>query len=329
MKKAVTAVAHPNIALSKYWGKRAFGHNLPAVPSLSVTLSGLETRTTVELDDTLERDALELNGEPQSGEVLARVSGLLDRLRGRVGARAHARVSSVNDFPTASGLASSASAFAALAVAGARAFGLELGVAELSNLARETSVSAARSVLGGFVELPAGQPGDQELAAAQVAGKDHWDLAVVVAVTREGPKDVGSSMGMKHTAETSPYFPAWVEASPGIFKTIREALLARDLRKLGPAVEQSALAMHAAALAANPATIYFTGATVEAINAVRKMRERGLEGYLTIDAGPHVKVLTREGDAEQVVEAMQAVPGVLRTITARPGDGARVVQSRR
>lgn len=322
--KSAAALAHPNIALAKYWGKRPFGHNLPAVPSLSVTLSGMATRTRVTFDAALGADELTLNGERASGEVLARVSGLLDRVRTMAKLSEKARVESTNDFPTASGLASSASAFAALAVAACGAAGLQRTPEDLSDLARCTSVSAARSALGGFVELVAGKEGDERLTAKMVAPPDHWDVNIVVAVTREGPKDVGSSEGMKHTMKTSPFTQAWIDGAPAIFERVKKGVIAKDLTAIGPAVEQSALMMHAAALAADPAILYFTGATVEAIAEVRRMRKDGLEGYLTIDAGPHVKVLTRGADAEKVAARMRAVPGVLRTIVAKPGAGARL-----
>jgi diphosphomevalonate decarboxylase len=323
---SATAVAHPNIALAKYWGKQAFGHNLPAVPSLSVTLDGMATRTTVTFVEGLAADELELNGAAADEGARKRVAGLLDRVRKAASSRLHARVSSRNDFPTASGLASSASAFAALAVAAARAAGLSSTSAELSDLARCTSVSSARSVLGGFVELPRGERDDVVLPAREVAPREHWDLSVVVAVTREGPKDVGSSEGMAHTAKTSPYFGAWVERAPSVFARVKEAVLARDLERLGVAAEESALAMHAAAIAAAPAVLYWTGATVEALGEVRRLRSRGVGAYATIDAGPHVKVLCEGRDAERVAASMREVPGVLRTIITRPGGPAVVVE---
>jgi diphosphomevalonate decarboxylase len=323
--KTATAIAHPNIALSKYWGKQTFGHNLPAVPSLSLTLRGMQTKTTVAFDAALAGDAFELNGQPAEGVVLQRVTQMLDRVRSLAGSTERARVVSSNDFPTASGLASSASAFAALATAATHALGLQLSREVLSDLARRISVSAARSLFGGFVELRAGVPSDEQLSANEVAGPDFWDVAIVVAVTREGAKDVGSSDGMKHTRDTSPYYQAWVDSAPATFAHLRAGLLERDLTKMGPAIEQSALSMHAGALAANPAILYFSGATVEVIHAVRKMRASGLEGYLTIDAGPHVKVFTRGADAERVAAYLASVPGVLRTITARPGAGATAV----
>lgn len=321
------AIAHPNIALAKYWGKRTDGHNLPAVPSLSVTLAGLATTTEVAFDAALERDELHLGGAAvrPDAEATRRVAGLLDRVRAASGRREHARVVSSNDFPTAAGLASSASAFAALALAASAAAGLSTAPEAVSDLARKTSVSAARSAFGGFVELRVGRPGDETLAATPLASADHWPLAVVIAVTREGPKDVGSSDGMRHTVTTSPYFPAWVASAPALFAAVRAAIHARDFAALGAAAEASALRMHASSIAADPGLLYWTGATVEVIAEVRRLRARGEPVFFTIDAGPHVKVFTTPEARDAVSRALLAVPGVLRTIAAVPGEAARLV----
>src|SRR5262249_30732091 len=147
------ASANTNIALVKYWGKRSHGENLPAVPSLSVTLSGLVTRTTVQFDPYPGQDVLVLNGKSDTGAARTRVERFLDLVRLRAAMRGRASVRSANSFPTAAGLASSASAFAALAAAAARAAGLDLAPGELADLARRGSGSAARSIFGGFVEL--------------------------------------------------------------------------------------------------------------------------------------------------------------------------------
>jgi len=319
-----TALAHPNIALAKYWGKRPFGHNLPAVPSLSVTLSGMATVTTVELDDALAADELHLGGKLADEAATRRVTGLLDRVRAASGRKERARVRSANDFPTAAGLASSASAFAALALAARAAVGLEAPAEVVSDLARRTSVSAARSAFGGFVELRAGREGDEDLAATPIAPADHWGLRVVIAVTAEGPKDVGSSEGMKHTVETSPYYPAWVEDAPALCAQVRAAVERQDIEMLGEAAEASALRMHASAIAAAPGLVYWTGATVEVMAAVRRLRARGTPAFFTIDAGPHVKVFTTPGSEPAVTAALAGMPGVLRTIAASPGEGARL-----
>lgn len=328
MTTRATAVAHPNIALSKYWGKRDHGHNLPAVPSLSVTLAGMTTTTHVAFDPGLMADRFSLGGSAAPPGALARVTALLDRVRAAAGIDLRADVTSENDFPTAAGLASSASAFAALALAATTAAGLRWDGAKISDLARKSSVSAARSAFGGFVELKAGAadpPGEVDLAAAPVAGPDHFPLRVLVAVTREGPKSTLSTEGMLHTQRTSPFYPAWVETAPALFDRVRAAVLDRDLAALGVAAEESALRMHAAAIAACPGLVYWAGATVEVMDEVRRLRARGLAAYFTIDAGPHVKVLTSPDHEADVERALVEVPGVRRVIRARPGGGATIV----
>jgi diphosphomevalonate decarboxylase len=324
-----TAIAHPNIALAKYWGKTARPGNYPAVPSLSVTLEGMTTTTRVCFDASLAGDRVLLNGGEPGGEAHARASTMLDRVRAATGEKRHATVESTNDFPTASGLASSASGFAALALAATHAAGDgaargDFDAARLSDLARRSSASAARSVFGGFVELAAGadDPGGDILAARPVAPIDHLDLRVLVCVTREGRKAVGSTDGMRRTAASSPYYRAWLDAAPRMFEALRAALLAKDLEQVGTLAEASALAMHASAIAAG--VIYFEGATLAVLEAVRSLRANGLGAWATIDAGPHVKVLVHEADAARATEALASVPGVLRVLCTRPGEGARL-----
>ena len=250
---AAVAIAHANIALSKYWGKREGSGNYPAVPSLSVTLAGLATRTRVTFDGAAENDAFTLDGQVAAPAARARVVEMLDRVRRATGETRRARVESSNDFPTASGLASSASGFAALAVAAARAAGLDWDAARLSDLARQSSASAARSLFGGFVELPAGPPmpdGSETLSARPVAPPGHLPLVVFVCVTTEGPKALGSSEGMRKTMAESPFARAWLDEAPRLHARLRGALLASDFLELGELAEASAFAMHASALAA-------------------------------------------------------------------------------
>jgi diphosphomevalonate decarboxylase len=315
--RVVSAKAHANIALAKYWGKADARENLPAVPSLSLTLAALCTRTRVELDPALAADELELDGGQTLGRPLELVVALLDRVRAPSAPRA--RVSSSNDFPTAAGLASSASGFAALAVAANAAYGAGLDAEALSSLARRSSASAARSLFGGFVALPAGS----SCAERVLPGAD-FPLTMLIAVTRSGPKEVDSTTGMKHTLATSPYYPAWVAHAPTLYAEVRRAVLARDLELLGAAVEQSALMMHASMFAARPALIYFTPATLAAVETVRALRKSGTLAFYTMDAGPHVKVLTAPGDAAVVESALAGTPGVLRVLASGAGPDAAV-----
>ena len=326
--RSATAIAHPNIALAKYWGKRAGDGNIPAVPSLSVTLAGMSTATTVSFDDTLVDDELELNGAPAAGSrPKARASQLLDRVRLAANTTTRARIVSSNDFPTASGLASSASGFAALALAAVRAAGLDWSAQQVADLARRSSASAARSVFGGFVELDGGEADDgtPSLGVARpVADAAAVDLRVLVCVTTEDAKATSSTDGMRLTERISPYYAAWLADAPASQRAIREALLAGDFVRLGELSERSALAMHACAMAAG--IVYITGATLSVLQHVRALRAAGLPAFATIDAGPHLKCLVRSGDAVAARESLERVPGVLRIIDTSPGEGARIVE---
>lgn len=315
--KTATAVAHANIALAKYWGKSDEARNLPAVPSLSLTLDALRTRTTVTFDPALADDEVSLDGRPTKEKERRRIVKLLDEVRTMAAVTTRARVDSANSFPTAAGLASSASGFAALALAASSAAGLSTSPGDLSAMARQASVSAARSLYGGWAVLPAGAERAEKLAPGS-----HFPLSMVIALTRAGEKSVGSTEGMIRTARTSPYYAGWVQHAPRLFERIRQSVLDRDLGTLGPAVEASALAMHASMFAADPPIVYFSPVTIAVMERVRELRAGGVPAFFTMDAGPHVKVVTEAVRAEEVATALGAVPGVLQIIRCNPGEDA-------
>ncbi|AKS42270.1 diphosphomevalonate decarboxylase [Wenzhouxiangella marina] len=314
------ARAGSNIALVKYWGKRDEALNLPATGSLSITLDTLHTDTRLVPDPSLAADQFELNGRPADP---ARLRAFLDRFRALAGREGHFQVISSNSFPTSAGLASSASAFAALAVAANRAFGLDLSPTRLSELARQGSGSAARSIFGGFVEMARGEaPDGSDCVARPLAPAEHWPLEVVVAVTSEEAKSVSSSEGMRRTMRTSPYYPAWVEQVDRDLALARESILSRDFAALADVAEASALAMHASALAARPGVIYFKPATLACLERVRELRASGLDVFFTVDAGPQVKAICRPEHRRPVADALAELPGVHRVLEARLGPGA-------
>lgn len=318
-----TAIAHPNIALVKYWGKHDAARNLPAVGSLSITLDGLASTTTVRFDEALAEDRFVFAG----GEVPAmarRVSACLDDLREVTGTGLHAAVESDNDFPTAAGLASSASGFAALVVAADAALGAGLGRAELAELARRASGSAARSLFGGFVELSLVDAG-RRTETRQILEPEAWPLVVVVAVTDPGPKRVGSTEGMLRTERTSPYYQAWVASSPDDLAEARSAVARRDFGALAAISESSCLKMHAVMLSARPGLVYWNGATVDCVHRVRDLRAGGTPVFFTIDAGPQLKAVCLPEARDRVAGALAEVPGVERVLSCCLGGGARVV----
>ena len=320
-----TAVAHPNIALVKYWGKRNVALNLPAAGSFSLTLEGLRTRTTVRFDKGLETDIVMMGERAVGGPPRDRISKFLDRVRGAAGVHYRATVQTHNDFPTAAGVASSASGFAALAAASTRALGLDMDTQGLSVLARLGSGSAARSVFGGFVEMLPGKRNDgSDAHAVQILPEDHWDLVCFVVLTTSGEKPLGSTEAMVATASTSPYYQAWIDSVPRDIGKAKLAALERDFRALGTVSEHSCLKFHASALAADPGILYWRGLTVELIHHVRRLRETGIEVFFTIDAGPHVKVFCQAPARSAVRAMLMSLDGVGKVLEARPGPGVRI-----
>ena len=318
------AVAHPNIALVKYWGKADVERNIPAVGSLSITLDGLSTTTSVHFDPGLAKDEFTLNGS-SNPKMAERVSHCLDLVRAPAGADVCAAVESTNDFPTAAGLASSASGFAALVVAADAALGAGIDRTELANLARQASGSAARSIFGGFVELSLTPDGPSPTETRQILGAADWPLRVAVAVTDTGPKEVGSTEGMLRTEQNSPFYANWVDGSETDLAAARGAVEGRDFDALAEVSESSCLKMHAVMLGANPGLVYWNGTTVECIRRVRAMRSDGVPVFFTIDAGPQVKAVCQPEVFDRVAAELASIDGVREVLSSGLGDGARVV----
>lgn len=313
-----SAEAQPNIALVKYWGKRDVARNLPAAGSLSVTLDSLRTKMTVEFDAT-DRDCLQVNGN-DAPDMLSRVTRCLDLVAGDD--RRAAMVCSQGNFPIGAGLASSASAFAALTVAANAAANAGHDRLALARIAGASSGSAARSLFGGLVELKAD---DKQIHLTQLAAADEWPLAVVVAITADEEKSVGSGAAMIRCAETSPFYPAWIERQEADLALAREAVANRDFEALGNVAEHNCLKMHSVMWSSRPPVVYWNNATLACMETVRSMRADGHAVFFTIDAGPQVKAVCLQESVDIVSEALQDTPGVIRTMTTGVGRGARLI----
>ncbi|RKQ29052.1 diphosphomevalonate decarboxylase [Oceanobacillus halophilus] len=318
-----TAKAHTNIALIKYWGKRNERLILPTNSSLSLTLDGFYTTTSVAFHEEFLVDSFMLNDVPVTGEAFNRVTLFLDLLRNLSGkANLFAEVKSTNEVPTAAGFASSASGFAALAAASSRAIGLELSDEELSRLTRQGSGSACRSIYGGFVEWEMGTRSDGlDSHAISVAPASHWDVRVAAVVLSATEKKVSSRAGMKRTVETSPFYQGWLDSIPTDLREIKAAINAKDFEKTGSIAEANCLKMHATTLGANPPFTYWHDTTLRVMQTVQEMRSNGIPAYFTIDAGPNVKVLYLPENEERVKERLQEVPGVNSVTLSKPGPG--------
>ena len=320
-----TAQANPNLAFIKYWGNRDNTLRLPVNGSISMNLDGLYTRTTVSFQPSLPYDELVINGHEVIGKGLDRISYILDIIRGMANIGERAEVMSENNFPSGAGIASSASAFAALALAGSKAAGLSLSEPELSRLARRGSGSAARSIPSGFVEWQAGTS-DEDSVAFSIAGPDHWDLVDCVAIVSAAHKKTGSTEGHS-LAHTSPLQSARVADVPRRLDICRKAILERDFDAFAAIVELDSDMMHAVMMTSTPALHYWKPASLEVMDCVRQWRADGVPVCYTLDAGANVHVLCLEDQSQVVEKRLREIQGVQNVLVARAGGPAKIVSN--
>lgn len=315
--------ASPSLALLKYWGKRDAVRNIPATTSVAVGLAELRTVTHVRLLPAKEgADRVLLNGTQQPP---ARYERFFEALRRTLRTEQRFEAESTNNFPTAAGLASSSSGFAALALASCRAVGADPPLRDLSSLARVGSASAARAVFGGFTILRAGAP-----AARQLYDESHWpELRVIVCVVEERAKKTASRRAMEASRLTSPYYRAWVRASARAVPNVLRALAARDLQQLGDAARESYLRMFATIVSTHPPIQYWLPSSVEILRECEAMRDEGIGVWETMDAGPQVKLLCVEDDVEEVRRRVETLGATSRTLVCSVGGTPRLSSEER
>ncbi|MDJ0908908.1 MAG: diphosphomevalonate decarboxylase [Woeseiaceae bacterium] len=314
----VSARAHPNIALVKYWGKRDSERNLPAVGSISITLGDLWTDMTIDTD--ADGNELTVNGK-SAEDMLPRVSAGLDKIFGP--GRSPVSVTSESNFPIAAGLASSASAFASLVVSAFAASEQDVDRDEMANVAGSFSGSAARSLYDGFVEL---ENDDDRVVVRSIRDADSWPLSVVIAITSSARKSVGSGEAMETSRRTSPFYVRWVEEQDEDLARARKAILERDFPTLADVAEHNCLKMHSVMWTSRPPMVYWNPATIECMHVVRSLRADGASVFFTIDAGPQVKAVCLPEDVDRVREALGGVEGVESIMTSGLGAGAHLIE---
>ncbi|GEL12498.1 diphosphomevalonate decarboxylase [Lapidilactobacillus concavus DSM 17758] len=318
------ARAYTNIALVKYWGKRDPQQMLPFNSSLSLTLDQFYTETSVTFVDDV-ADQFYLDGEVQP--VSAKITHVIDLVRAQSGLQKAALIRSDNHVPNAAGLASSASAFAALALAASTAAGLKLSRRELSILARHGSGSASRSIYGGFVVWHAGQDDQSSFAEPAIANTEQVDfpIAILAVLVDQSQKKVSSSAGMAASVATSPFYPVWARTAEAAIPKMTAAIAAKAVDKIGALAETNAMQMHATTLSADPPFTYFEPETLQIWEKAREIRRKGLNCYVTLDAGPNPKLICQLQDVEKIIHEFQKEFPNLTFTSCRPGPGAYLV----
>ena len=256
------------------------------------------------------------------------IIGHLDRIRKLARINSKAKIVSETNFPVAAGLASSASGLAALTLAATRASGITMDDKELTILTRMGSGSACRSICEGFAMWHRGNKEDgSDSFAETIAGKNHWpEFRMITTIVTESKKKVSSRSGMAQSVKTSPYYRGWLDSVDDDLTKVADGIKRKDFQTVGLAAEANCLKMHALMLTTKPAIIYWHPATVEIIRAVTQWREEGLPCYFTIDAGPNVKVICASMNEKEITKRLQSLDGIKKTISCKPGDGAKLVQ---
>lgn len=322
-KTAGFGEAPVNIALSKYWGKRAIPLNLPTNSSLSISLPGLGTKTTISLLTASEnlQDQAWLNGKLLNpDEVFAkRLSQFLDYFRASDidnNRKQIFKIETENNVPTAAGLASSASGYAALVLALNDLFGWNLDKKDLSILARIGSGSASRSLYAGFAIWHQGQnPDGSDSFAEQIslnsAANQAWlQLRIGLVKVDISQKPVSSTAGMQQTLNTCELYSAWPAQAEKQVEIIRKAVESGDFSLLGSTAEHNALSMHATMIATWPPIVYWQPESLAAMQKVWQLRENGVEVYFTMDAGPNLKLIYLAKDEPQIQKVFKDLEAI-------------------
>lgn len=323
-KHKATAKAHPNIAFIKYWGNQGSDWNLPFGNSISMNLDAFTTTTTVIFEKEIASDQLTLNNQPASSDALSRIQNFMDRFRQLTNFDLKATITSENNFPTGAGIASSASGFAALALATYAASGLEYTEKEVSALARIGSGSASRSIPTGFTEWIQGTS-HQTSYSISIAPQNHWNLIDNLVLIDSKHKKTTSKQGHQ-IADSSPLQSSRISGISQRAEICKKAILEKDFNALADISEADTLLMHAVMMSSNPPLFYLAPETLALIKFVRNLRQDNIDAFYTIDAGANVHVITTATSQNETLSAIKQTYPQYEIRSAKTGGPARLIE---
>jgi len=315
----VTAIAHPNFALVKYWGKADSVSNKPAMSSISLTIDALTSTTKISTNQGSAENIWILNGEEQND--LARINPVLKYLNNISRNNYGCIIKSGNNFPTSAGLASSASGIASLVIAYNHFFKLGMSFDQLVEASMLGSGSAPRSLLGGFVILNV----EDQVTSETILEPDAWPLSIIICITDEKEKIISSREGMEISRSTSPLYQSWLDSNKQDIQIAKSAIAEKDLRRLGEVAEKNCYMMHEVMKTSSPKINYMTKSTNKCIKEIKTIRESGTDLFFTVDAGPQVKIVCKPDDKDLIKTKFSNRSYVTRVLEANIGLGARVI----
>ena len=313
----IKAIAHPNFALIKYWGKSDVLNNLPDMSSISITIDTLFSTAKVSFDSSLKKDLWVLNDIEQ--ESLGQIKPTINYLKSFKSVKEFCVIESINNFPTAAGLASSASGVASIVIAINELFNIQLSEKELINAAILGSGSAPRSLYSGFVYL-----NKKNYSCETILDGNEWPLKIIICQTSSDRKLVSSRDGMRISKSTSSYYEDWVNDQNNDIKKALKAINMKNFDLLGEVSEDSCKKMHKVMETSKPPLIYRNSTTHLCIQKIEEMKVNGIDIFYTIDAGPQVKIICKDQYTDQVISEMKSIPNMQDIIEVNIGQGARL-----
>ena len=313
----IKAIAHPNFALIKYWGKSDALNNLPDMSSISITIDTLFSTAKVSFDSSLKKDLWVLNDIEQ--ESLGQIKPTINYLKSFKSVKEFCVIESINNFPTAAGLASSASGVASIVIAINELFNIQLSEKELINAAILGSGSAPRSLYSGFVYL-----NKKNYSCETILDGNEWPLKIIICQTSSDRKLVSSRDGMIISKSTSSYYKDWVNDQNNDIKKALKAINMKNFDLLGEVSEDSCKKMHKVMETSKPPLIYRNSTTHLCIQKIEEMKVNGIDIFYTIDAGPQVKIICKDQYTDQVISEMKSIPNMQDIIEVNIGQGARL-----
>ena len=317
--KETTAIAHPNFALIKYWGKEDSSQNSPAMSSISVTVDSMHSKTKIFDNSQSNRHQLFINGVEESD--LSKILPPLEYLSKFSKSEDYLIIQSQNNFPTSSGLASSASGIASFVTAYEAHYDLNLDVSQRVEACLLGSGSAPRSLIGGFVLMDH----NNNYRCTQILEESDWPLNVLICIVSKQQKKISSRQGMEISKKTSPIYQDWLDINNKHINLALNAIKEKDMIGLENVAEENCKIMHKVMETSIPPISYMTDVTHSCLSEIENLRSSGHKLFYTIDAGPQVKIICDPESSKIIKDSIIDRTDVIDVIQAGLGGRPRII----
>ena len=317
--KETVVIAHPNFALVKYWGKKDSNQNRPAMSSISVTVDSMISKTRIFKNFQSNHHQLFINGMEEYD--LSKILPPLEYLSEFSRTDEYLVIESQNNFPTSSGLASSASGIASFVTAYEAHYNLCLDINHKVEASMLGSGSAPRSLIGGFVLMDH----KNDYRCSQILKEPEWPLDVLICIASKEPKEISSREGMEISKKTSPIYQDWLDVNDKHINLALNAIKNKDMAGLENVTEENCKLMHEVMKTSIPSISYMTEVTYRCLSEIENLRSLGHKLFYTIDAGPQVKIICDPTSSEIIKNRIIETTDVIDIIHAGIGGPPKIL----